>query len=96
VLVELRGFEPLTSAMRTHAAPFSRTSYNQQGPRSAQVTHGAQWHHVGPRELPQALVLAICWQPHTPLACLRRDGRSHACKGSPSELATSRSNKRPR
>jgi hypothetical protein len=49
--VELRGFEPLTSAMRTNAAPFTRPAPNQQGPTSAQVTRGALWRHVGLRGL---------------------------------------------
>jgi hypothetical protein len=51
--VELRGFEPLTSAMRTNAAPFTRPTPNQQGPTSAQVASDALWHQVGSRELPQ-------------------------------------------
>jgi hypothetical protein len=52
VLVELRGFEPLTSAMRTNAAPFTPAFPNQQRATSAQVSRTALSHSVGPHELP--------------------------------------------
>jgi hypothetical protein len=52
LLVELRGFEPLTSAMRTNAAPFTRAAPYRHGPTSAQVTGDAPSQGVGPRKPP--------------------------------------------